>query len=132
MNITKLSKQRLMLTATRWTVPREYYDPLFNYLVYGFEPGSFWTAVLANDFGRAVQHSHPSNDISTLKNVVGWMQNSFPWKSYGDYEKIRKWLELDAIDRRIYLEDSRLVYTEQEEIMLALKGVEAKPEPIMW
>ena len=121
MNITKLSRQRLMLTATRWTVPKEYFDPLFNYLVYGFEPGSFWTAVLANDFARAVQHSHPSNEITALKNVVGWMTNCFPDEAYGDYDRIGKWFQLDAIDRRIYLEDSRLVYTEQEEIMLALK-----------
>ena len=132
MNITKLSRQRLILTATRWTVPKEYFDPLFNYLVYGFEPGSFWTAVLANDFARAVQHSHPSNDIPALKNVVGWMSNSFPWESYGDYDKIRSWIDLDAQERRMLLESADLIYTEQEEIMLGLRGVEAKPEPIMW
>jgi hypothetical protein len=132
MNITKLSKQRLTVSATRWTVAREYFDPLFNYLVYGFEPGSFWTAVLANDFARAVQHSHPSNDIPALKNVVGWMTNCFPDEAYGDYDKIGSWLQLDAIQRRMLLEEASLVYTEQEEIMLALKGVQAKPEAVLW
>ena len=66
MNLTKFSRDRMMLSATRWTVPRDFFEPLHNYLVYGFEPGSFWSAVLANDFMRAVQHSHPSNDICLL------------------------------------------------------------------
>lgn len=132
MNITKLSKQRLTLTANRWTVCKEYFDPLYNYLVYGFEPGSFWSAVLANDFWRAVQASHPANDIPHLKNVVGWMRDSFPPESYGSYEQLQEWIKLSSSERRLILERSELIYTEQEEIMLGLKGVQAKPEPIMW
>jgi hypothetical protein len=132
MNITKHSRSKLMITANRWTVPRDYFDPLYNYLVYGFEPGSFWSAVLANDFGRAIQHSHPSNTIEALKNVVGWMNNSFPWESYGDYDRIRAWIDLDAGQRRMLLESADLIYTEQEEIMLGLKGAPAQAEPIMW
>jgi hypothetical protein len=67
MTVSKFNRDRVMLTASRWTVAREYFDPLYNYLVYGYEPGSFWTAVLANDFMTAVQHSHPSNTIPALK-----------------------------------------------------------------
>lgn len=122
----------MMESATRWTVCREYFDPLYNYLVHGFEPGSFWTAVLANDFMSAVQHSHPSNDIPALKHAVGWIRDSFPANSYGNYQVIKDWLELAPIDRRLYLEEAHLIYTEQEEIMRGLKGEKPKPEPILW
>ena len=132
MNITKLSRNRMMESATRWTVAREYFDPLYNYLVYGFEPGSFWTAVLANDFFSAMSHSHPSNSIPHLKHVVGWIRDSFPVNSYGNYHLVKDWLELEAIDRRLYLEEARLIYTEQEEIIRGLKGETATPEPILW
>jgi hypothetical protein len=30
------------------------------------------------------------------------------------------------------LERSRLIYTEQEEIMLGLKGEQIAPEPVLW
>ena len=132
MNLTKFSRNRMMLTATRWTVPREYFDPLYNYLVHGYEPGSFWSAVLANDFMGAIQRSHPSNDIPALKHAVGWIQDSFPIESYGNYHMIKGWLKLDAIDRRLILESARMIYTEQEEIMMALKDEKPAPEPLMW
>lgn len=132
MNITKFSRNRMMLSATRWTVAREYFDPLYNYLVHGFEPGSFWSAVLANDFWRAVQSSHPSNDIPALKHAVGWIRDSFPPESYGTYEQLQEWIKLSPHDRRMILERSSLIYTEHEEVMLALKGEVTAPEPVLW
>ena len=132
MNLTKLSKQRLTLSASRWSVAKEYFDPLYNYLVHGFEPGSFWSAVLANDFMGAVQRSHPGNDIPALKHAAGWIQESFPREAYGSYEQVQAWCRLDAHTRRMILEQYELIYTEQEEIMQGLKGVQAKPEPILW
>jgi hypothetical protein len=132
MNITKFSRNRMMLSATRWTVAREYFDPLYNYLVHGFEPGSFWSAVLANDFMRAVQHSHPSNDIPALKHTVGWIRDSFPEESYGNHHVVSEWIKLSSLERRMILERSRLIYTEQEEIMLGLKGEQIAPEPVLW
>jgi hypothetical protein len=132
MNITKFSRNRMMLSATRWTVAREYFDPLYNYLVHGFEPGSFWSAVLANDFMRAIQHSHPSNDIPALKHTVGWIRDSFPEESYGNHHVVSEWIKLSSLERRMILERSRLIYTEQEEIMLGLKGEQIAPEPVLW
>ena len=131
MNLTKFSRDRMMLSASRWSVPRDYFEPLYNYLVHGFEPGSFWSAVLANDFMRAVQHSHPSNDISALKNTVGWIQNSFPEQSYGDRFIVGDWVNRSGHERRQILESARMVYTEQEEVMMALQGKKSY-EPMMW
>ena len=131
MNLTKFSRDRMMVTASRWTVPRDYFEPLYNYLVHGFEPGSFWSAVLANDFMRAVQHSHPSNDISALKHTVGWIQDSFPEQSYGDRDRVILWQALEPIQRRQILESTDMIYTEQQEIMMALQGKKSY-EPMMW
>jgi len=132
MNLTQHSRSRLMITANRWTVPKEHFDPLYNYLVYGYEPGSFWVAVLANDWFRAISSSHPSNTIEHLKYATGWIHDSFPRESYGGYSNINQWLELDSKDRRLILEDHRLIYTEQEEIILGLKGEPAQAAPILW
>jgi hypothetical protein len=132
MTVTKFSRNRMMLSATRWTVPRDYFDPLYNYLVHGYEPGSFWTAVLANDFMRAVQSSHPSNDITALKHVVGWIRDSFPQESYGNIFMVEDWVNRSGHDRRQILESAQMIYTEQEEIMLGLKGEQIAPEPVMW
>lgn len=131
MNITKFSRDRMMLRATAWSVPREYFDPLFNYLVHGFEPGSFWTAVLCNDFMGAIQRSHPGNTIEALKRTVGWIQDAFPPGSYGDYSRIKQWMDLEPHQRRMALEECRLIYTEQEEIIKGLRG-DLSTEPIMY
>jgi hypothetical protein len=121
----------MKLSASRWTVPQDYFDPLYNYLVHGYEPGSFWTAVLANDFFRAISSSHPSNSIEALKNTVGWIRDQFPAESYGNYSVVKSWLELEPMNRRLHLEDQRLIYTEQEEIMMGLKGERTK-EPQLY
>jgi hypothetical protein len=131
MNLTKFSRDRMLLSASRWTVPRDYFDPLFIYLVHGYEPGSFWTAVLANDFMRAVQSSHPGNTIEALKNTVGWIQDSFPRESYGDRMIVRQWTQMSGLDRRLCLEAAHMIYTEQEEIMKGLKG-ERSQEPFLY
>jgi hypothetical protein len=131
MNLTKFSKDLMKLSASRWTVPRDYFDPLYNYLVHGFEPGSFWTAVLSNDFMRAMQHSHPSNTIEALKHTVGWIQDSFPVESYGNRDIVEDWIHRSAQDRRTILESSRLIYTEQEEIIKGLRG-DRSTEPILY
>jgi hypothetical protein len=131
MQVTKYSRDRMMMSASHWTVPRDYFDGLCNYLVYGFEPGSFWTAVLANDWHRAISSSHPGNTIEHLKMASGWIHDSFPVESYGSYKNVKRWMELEPIERRMILEECRLIYTEQEEIMMALRG-EKSYEPILY
>ena len=132
MILTKFSRDRMMLSASRWSVPRDYFDPLYNYLVHGYEPGSFWSAVLANDFMRAIPSSHPSNTVEDLKHTVGWIQDSFPQESYGNIFMVEDWIRRTGHDRRLILESARMIYTEQEEIMMALKGQQSAPEPVLW
>lgn len=123
MDLTVYSRSRMKDTARFWNVSDNYYDPMFNYLVWGFSPGSFFTSVLANDFQGAVQRSHPNNTIQALQNLVGWIHDRFPAESFGSYATVAAWCEISSQDRRAILESTqRLIYTEQEEIMLALRG----------
>jgi hypothetical protein len=102
----------------------DFADPMANYLMYGLEPGSCFTAVLANDFGAAILSSHPSNSIEAFKTLVGWMRSYLPPTAYGSYERVRAWIDLDPDERRAILEHNRLVYTAREETWMALKGEE--------
>ena len=124
MNITVFSRDRLYKTFTQWDVPTDFADPMANYLVYGYEPGSCFTAVLANDFVGAIRSSHPSNTVEAFKALAGWLYSHVPSQAYGSYEQIRAWLDLDADERRAILEHNRLIYTAKEETWLALKGQE--------
>jgi hypothetical protein len=124
MIITHYSRSRLYATFKEWEVPQDFADPMANYLVYGYEPGSCFTAVLANDFVGAIRSSHPSNSVEAFKALAGWLYSHVPPQAYGSYERVRAWLDLDADERRAILEHNRLIYTAQEETWLALKGQE--------
>jgi hypothetical protein len=123
MMITDYSRHRIMQSAEDWRVEREYFDPLYNFLVYGYEPGSFWTAVLANDWFEAIQRSHPGNQVEALKRACGWVQSKFPPIAYGSYDLVYGWTKMNSSLRRSILEDAHLVYTERQEVEMALRGV---------
>ena len=122
MNITVFSRDRLYKTFTQWDVPTDFADPMANYLVYGYEPGSCFTAVLANDFVGAIRSSHPSNTVEAFKALAGWLYSHVPPQAYGSYQQVRAWVEFDPVERRAILEHNRLIYTAREETWLALKG----------
>ena len=122
MKLSKHSKNRLMATFQKWDVPGDFADPMYNYLVYGYEPGSCFTAVLANDFMQAMQSSHPVNTVEAFKALVGWIRDTMPIESYGSYLTVKHWLKLQEDDRRQVLENHRLVYTTKEEMWLILKN----------
>jgi hypothetical protein len=120
-----------METAAHWHVPKDCYDPMANYLVHGWEPGSCFSAVLANDFFVAIQYSHPANTIEGFKAVTAWISNYFPRRAWGSYRALDDWLNLKEGQRRRYLEEANLIYTEQQEIIMGLQGATSQ-EPILW
>ena len=128
MKLTKYSRNRLLGSMEYWGVEREYVDPMYNYLVHGLEPGSFFLGWCAND-ASAIVHSHPGNSVESLKNLSKWMINCMPNTAWGSYHKVEKWLALSDRDRRTRLEAKQLIFTEQEEILQALKG-EHTSEPL--
>lgn len=132
MNLTKFSKYKLYNSMSSYQIDRDYADPIYNYLVYGFDPGSFFRSVLANDFMDAISRSHPANTIKALKNLVCWIVNELPaGTTHGSYEIVDAWIAMPKEERRVVLEQRRLIYTEQDEIIKVLKDEEVK-EPSFW
>ena len=131
MNLSKYSRNRILDTMSLWDMPKDFADPLYNYLVYGFEPGGCFTSALANDFASAISSSHPSNTITAFKAMVGWMRDAMPTEAYGSYEAVKKWCCMDTAVRRTILENHGLVFNKEDEVILVLQG-EATHEPVLY
>lgn len=121
MNLSKHSKERLLDSFIRYGVGVEDHTPLYNYLVYGLEPGSFWTAVLENNFIEAMLCSHIANRIQTLKSMAQWINFEMPPEAWGNYDNVADWLKKPNQERRTILENKQLIYTPEYETWLALK-----------
>lgn len=121
MNITAINRKYIAKGANEWNVPNDYFEPIFNYVVHGFGPGSFFTALLANDAMTAISHSHPSNTIDSLKCLVGWIRNYVPVDCWGSYEAVDRWLALNDNERRLVLERTGFILTEKREVELVLR-----------
>lgn len=121
MKLANVSKYKLEKSFKLWEVDKEYTDPMINYLVHGFNPGSFFTSVLANDFVGAVSRSHPGNTIPALKNLVGWIVNYMPKQAWGSYDAVEEWTSIEDSERREALEDADLIFTESQETWQTLK-----------
>jgi hypothetical protein len=123
MKLSDHSKARLRATFGHWNVDLDYSGPMYEYLINGFEPGSFFTALLANDFMSAAQHSHPVNTIPSLKKLAGWITEHMPEQAWGSYDHVKSWIAMADHKRREILEQHQLIYTTKEEVMLILKDV---------
>ena len=99
-----------------WEVDNEYQLPIINYLLYGFNPGSFFSSVFCNDFFGAMVCSHPANTVEALKRVVNFMFNCLPVICYGSHEKFNNWLSMDESNRRSILEKCGLIYSQKDEV----------------
>jgi hypothetical protein len=122
MILTEHSTNRLLATFAQWQVEPEYHQHVTNYLVHGFGPGSFYTAVFANDFTGAMRSSHVANQLGGLKNLAGWMREHMPRESWGSLEAVNRWLVLDEAKRRAVLEYYQLIYDTKTEMWLILKN----------
>jgi hypothetical protein len=131
MKLTKHSRNRLMESFHQWQVPKDFADPLYNSLVHGFEPGSCFTSVLANDFYNAIRRSHPANTVEAFKSLAGWIHDYVPRQAIGSYQAVENWTKMDQDARRAVLENFGLIYTKEEEVMLVLAG-EQTVEPTLY
>lgn len=122
MKLGAYSKNRVMGTFAHWDVPQDFADPMYNYLVHGYNPGSCFTSVLANDFAGAIARSHPANTIEAFKALAGWMRDTVPADAYGTYKAVNDWCYLKDNERRVILENENLIYTKEEEMILILSG----------
>jgi len=131
MNLTPYSRNRILATFQQWDVPKEFADPMYNYLVFGFSPGSCFTSVLANDFLSAVSRSHPGNTIEAFKALAGWIRDTVPAEARGSYAAVDHWIGLKETVRREVLESAGLVLTADQEMWATLKNVRTT-EPVLY
>ena len=131
MKLTVHSRNRLLETFQKWDVPKDFADPMYNYLVHGYSPGSCFTAVLANDFHGAIARSHPSNTVEAFKLLSGWIQDCMPQEAHGSYDVVADWLTYDGDVRRSILEHKMLVYKTEEEVWMTLQNV-STTEPTLY
>jgi hypothetical protein len=122
MQLSDHSRNRLLHTFSLWDVKHEYRGHVYGYLVQGWPPGSFYTAMFANDFAGAMAHSHPSNRVDELKNLSGWIQSHMPEQARGSYDAVEKWPGMSDDDRRTALERAELIYDTKTEVWLILKN----------
>jgi len=120
MKLSKYSEHRLRKSMNYWRVPKDYVEPMYNYLVFGFEPGSFFKGWYAGD-AMAIIHSHAANTVESLKDLSKWMLNCMPPEARSSHEKVAAWTKMSAADRRKILEEWDLVYSEEEETWMILK-----------
>jgi len=66
-------------------------ESLYNYFVYGFEPGGFMISVLCNDLYGAVARADFVNK-KIISEYANWVVYRAPYGSYGDAETVRGWL----------------------------------------
>jgi len=131
MNLTPYSRNRILKTFQTWHVEKEFADPMYNYLVHGFNPGSCFTAVLANDFLRAILASHPANTIEAFKHLAGWIRDNVPAEARGSYAAVDHWTSLTDTVRREVLESTGLVLTADQEMWATLKNIPTT-EPVLY
>ena len=122
MNLTKFSQDRFTSSAEGYEVDAEYMTPMYNYLIHGLQPGSFFIAVLANDWFGAMARSHPANTIPALKRLSAWIATRWPDRAFGSYSAVNAWLEMTADQRRSHLEAAVLIFSERDEVVLNLKN----------
>jgi hypothetical protein len=122
MNLTPYSRNKILKTFELWRVPKDFAEPMYNYLVHGFEPGSCFTAVLANDFARAMLASHPANTVEAFKALTKWILDNVPSEARGSAAAVSAWCKLPTSTRRSILEDHKIVLTEAEEVWMTLQG----------
>lgn len=78
-------------------IPTNIKDAIDLYVDKGIQPGSFTTAVLANDlkgaFGRADVISERN-----MKQIVSYVYNNIPSLCQGSYDKVDNWIKRGGID----------------------------------
>jgi len=73
-------------------IPDHAREAFERYFRYGFAPGSFCAAILANDLIAAANKADHWNSPH-LADIALWIQYNAPYGSWGSYEMIQGWLD---------------------------------------
>jgi hypothetical protein len=75
-----------------------------NYLLYGYEPGGFVTAMLTQDLYRACMIADQVNS-EYFTEIGKWIYSAMPAASFGSVENMRDWIADKNGMRTKYRED---------------------------
>ena len=103
--------KKLKSSFALWGISDEWQEVIENYLVKGFEPGSFFTSVLANDLTGAATHSHPGNRWEDICRLCKWIHNESPTECHGSYNAVASWSKRSNAERRTICEEADLLMT---------------------
>ena len=73
-------------------VPEHARESIENYLMLGWNPGGFMSAMFAGDLFRAAGSGDQANGPS-MQGIAKWIMHSSPHGSWGSYELIEKWVK---------------------------------------
>jgi len=128
-----INRNLVYRSMANWHVPREWADVMYRYLVHGLEPGSMFTAMLANDARGMIGRSHPSNTIEALKAVAGWITDVVPAQARDSYPAVYEWCRLQDEQRHAVLVGTGLVLSPHDTTMALLKRDKATDFDVnMW
>ena len=77
-------------TAGLLEVPAHTQESLQNYLLYGYPPGGFVSAMLANDLFRAIAVADVANK-QAMWAIGYWITTCGPAQARGSYERVEDW-----------------------------------------
>lgn len=77
-------------------VPDHARESMENYLMYGWEPGGFMSAMFAGDLFRAASSGDQANGPA-MQGIAKWIMHSAPHGSWGSEEAVHNWcLDLEG------------------------------------
>ena len=109
------------LVAYARNMPDTYISDLQNYLIYGLEPGSFLKSLYSNDLRSAVRYTDSFNEWDWIRAFIEFLEHNAPAESWGNTERVQKWMKLSNEDRFERLHECDLVLTEEETTIDILK-----------
>lgn len=86
------------MTAVEHNVPTHTLETLSNYIIHGYEPGGFVTAMLAMDMERAITTADMVNK-QRIWHIGYYIMNWVPEGAWGSYAAVDAWCK-NLDDRR--------------------------------
>ena len=105
---------REKLVSYHQSFPMNWCDELENYIVHGFEPGSFHRNLYANNLAGATQTSDSLNEWGWITYFIEFLCQTAPAECWGNNEKVERWLKLSKTTRYKICHENGLLLTPQE------------------
>lgn len=75
-----------------WYIPSRMMEGVYDYLHYGYRPGSFLKAIFANDLVKATGQADDEN-LRNIPAYAAFLYNDAPQPSWGSYKKVDAWIK---------------------------------------